>query len=501
MKRNYLWIAATAMIMAGCTNTDILRDTSALDKPALITFDTYHSKSTKAPVNSEVDLTIENNGFGVFAFKHETTKTISEGKIDLSGIAKDYTNPVFDNTKTWYNPNYNETSSPFYTKYQYEFPRYWDKQMFYTFFAYSPYTAYSQVVEDTDDADYDATLKGVTLFTKTGLITRTDIHSVQCASDSKDTIITNGNNPSITRKKYFVIPKSATADASDKDIKDYTFAPCVPGQKWHATNQTVATTDPKYYENSEITVGFIFHHALSQLKVNVKAKNEENDPDDNTKNGHEYKGIKSIYLTKLEITNLPPLTDLDNNYITCSQNKVDFGSIYKYTKDEVVYNPLTFNPSNYNDKNLEIVKKTAEATSDNPAQYLINGTDTGDPLYILDGGYTLSDAPAGSSTVNGYIDQNFVYYVAPNLPTVTDKNKHNLVIEYYIDYMDNKSEKFSRTIQLDGAPFNFDEMLASYVYKIGITISLDQIYITVDDVLWNSGPSTPADINISGDEL
>lgn len=482
MKRINIIIAATATILAGCSNADIL-NTINEEKPALITFDTYHSKSTKAPVNSEVDLTIENNGFGVFAFKHEGAKTIESGKIDLSDIAKDYTNPVFDNTKTWYNPNYVATTSPFFTKYEYEFPRYWDKQMNYTFFAYAPYTANSQVVEDTDDAEYDATLKGVTLFTKTGLITRTDIHSVQCASGSTPKVINNGNNTPVTRKQYSVIAKTETVAASDKDIKDYTIAPCVPGQRWHATNQTSLT-----YDNSDITVGFLFHHILSQLNVNIKAKNEEYEEDPQSeKKGHEYKGIKRIYLTKLEITNLPELTDLDDNYITCAQNKADFASIYKYTSNEVVYTPLTFNPSNYNNKNLEIVKKTAEATSDDPAQYLVNGTDSGDPLFILDGGFTLADLPAGGSTIKGYIDQSFRYYIAPNLPTVTDKDKHDIVIEYYIDYMDNKSEKFSRTIRLDNETFNFSEMLASYIYNINITISLDQIYITVDDVEWNDG--------------
>ena len=486
MKRINLIIATTATILAGCSNADIL-NTVYEEKPALITFDTYHSAGTKAPVNSEEDLTIGNNGFGVFAFKHVDAKTITAGKIDLSDIAKEYTNPVFDNTMTWYNPNYVENTSPFFTKYQYEYPRYWDKQMNYTFFAYAPYTENSQVVEDTDDADYDADLTGVTLFTKTGLITRTDIHAVQCASGSTAKTITNGENPSITRKQYSVIAETQTVQASDKNIKDYTIAPCVPGQKWHATNQT-----DQNYDNSDITVGFIFHHILSQLNVNVKAKNEENDPDDNTKNGHEYKGIKSIYLTKLEITNLPPLADLADNYITCSQNKADFASIYQYAQDEVVYNPLTFNPSNYNNKNLEIVKKTSAT----PVQYLVNGTDSGDPLYILDGGFDLDDDPAGGSTVKGYVDQSFRYYIAPNLPTVTDKDKHDIVIEYYIDYMDNKSEKFSRTIRLDNDTYNFSEMLASYIYNINITISLDQIYITVDDVEWNDGVAA---LNVSAD--
>lgn len=474
MKRIYLTIAATATILAGCTNTDILRGTDSEDSLELIKFDTYHSAGTKAPIYNETNLTKENGGFGVFAFKHADAKNIIDGKIDLSAVSDDYA--VFDNTKTWYNPNYVEATSPFFTKYEYEYPRYWDKQMNYTFFAYAPYAQKAT-----------AEVKGVSLDKTTGKITRTDIHKIQTASSPTNVTHGEGEN-AVTRAQYNV---------SDADVIDYLLAPCVPGQKWHATNQTVSEESSSYYENAEITVGFVFHHMLSQLNVSINAKNEENDPEDNTKNGHEYKGIKNIYVTKLEITNLPSLTDLSSNYITCQQNKVDFATIYK---TEETGNPLTFSPSNYTES-LEIVKSIAGATAEDPTTYSINGeTATATPLYILDGGKSL-DIKAGSTAINGYFDQKFQYFVAPNMPTVATGDLHDLKIDYYIEYLDNKAEKFSRTVRLDDNTFNFDEMLASYIYNINITISLDQIYITVDDVLWNSGPSTPADINISGDEL
>lgn len=466
MKRHYLWIAATATILAGCTNTDILRDTISESEPELITFDTYHSGGTKAPISDETKLTTGNGGFGVYAFKHKNSIPISDGIIDLSAIAGQFTNPVFDNTKTWYNPDYVYSPSTFFTKYQYEYPRYWDKQMIYTFFAYAPYAP--QANGDT---------KGVSLDVATGKITRNDIHSVQCASGSTNKAIGPDDNKK-NRAQYSVIDDNTETEAneaSDKDIKDYLLAPCVPGQKWHATNQSAES-----YDNKDITVGFIFHHMLSQLNVSIKAKNEEYNADPQSpKKGHEYKGIKSIYVSKLEITNLPALTNLTSNYITCQQNKVDFAAIYNTATET----PLTFTPSKYSD-NLEIVKSTTGAAT----TYSINGESaTANPLYILDGGTTVDAKAAGSTDINGYIDQYFRYFVAPNKPEVTGtEHKHDLNIDYYIEYLDGKAELFSRTIQLDDATFNFDEMLASYIYNIEITISLDQIYITVDDVPWNT---------------
>lgn len=491
MKRHYLWIAATATVLAGCTNTDILRDTISEGQSELITFDTYHSGGTKAPVYNETNLTTGNGGFGVFAYKHQDPINITGNIIDLSEIADEYTNPVFDNTLTWYNENYDPTTtdekSIFFTKYQYEFPRYWDKQMNYTFFAYAPHA------DKMDDA---TNTKGVYLNPATGLIKRNDIHKIQSATSSTNKDITNGT-VTRTRAQYIV---------NDANIKDYLLAPCVPGQRWHNTNRTIEKTNPDYWKNSEITVGFIFHHMLSQLNVNINAKNEEYSETDAEKKGHEYKGIKSIYVTKLEITNLPSLADLDANYIECEQTMANFTSIYKYTtgsgSDITTVNPLKFTPSNYNDQSLEIVKTIPGAAANDPSTYSINGeTATSNPLYILDGGVSLNDKAAGSTDIKGYIDQKFQYFVAPNMPTVATGDLHDLKIDYYIEYLDNKAEKFSRTVRLDDNTFNFDEMLASYIYNINITISLDQIYITVDDVLWNSGPSTPADIDISGDEL
>lgn len=508
MKRNYyLWIAAAAAIVAGCAQENVLRDTVSESEQVLIAFDTYHSKATKAPVSKEEDLTTLNGGFGVFAFKYTDNDGIgvSENKIDISSIYNQYTNPVFDNTKTWYNEAYDATADAdknlFFTKYQYEYPRYWDKQMTYTFFAYAPHNPDYRIVAD-DEANTNG-FTGVTLVAKTGLITRTDILSVQCASGATTKTIGTGDN-AVSRAQYSVIADNTETtdanEASDKNIKDYLLAPVVAGEKWHATNQTTLpySQDNQPYNNAEITVGFEFHHILSQLNVNIKAKNEEYEADPQSeKKGHEYKGIKSIYITKLEITNLPPLTDLGTNYVKCQQNKADFANIYAYS----TYQPLTFTPGKYDD-NLAIVNPTSGAST-----YSINGeTATANPLYILDGGTTLVADAAGSTAINGYIDQKFQYYVAPNKPEVTGTtHKHDLNIEYYIEYIKepgketNKKEVFNRSIQLDD---EFDEMLASYIYNIDVTISLDQIYLTVEKAVnWDSGRTTPHNLVLDGDDL
>ena len=61
MKRNYLWIAATATILAGCTQNEFIRDSLSDETPEVISFDTYHSKATKAPIKEDANLIKQNN--------------------------------------------------------------------------------------------------------------------------------------------------------------------------------------------------------------------------------------------------------------------------------------------------------------------------------------------------------------------------------------------------------------------------------------------------------
>lgn len=449
MKRNLLLIAGIISLFAACAEKETLKEVNYGDEPTLIAFDTYHSKSTKAPIFTEVDLISSNGGFGVYAFKHEANIPLVNKKVDLSNVAEDYTNPVFDNTKVWYNEAYN-TNSEFFQKYEYEVPRYWDKQLYYTFFAYAPIT---DVITDTTST---STQKGIFLDPATGWFLRTDVHEVQCASSPSDKVISS----TVTRDQY---------DIDDDNIKDYLLAPCAYGQKWHETNQSSIQ-----YLNNEITVGFVFSHILSQLNVNINVQKEYSDSIANdTLNGHEYKGIENIYVTKLEIENLPTLLDTANNYTFCQQQDAYFAQIYGNST-------LKFTNDNYS-TTLKIVDQTTENSA---TTYKINGgAASANPLYLLDGGTTITASPAGSLLTDGYIDHKFRYYIVPSTATA---DGHDLNIGYSIKYVDGKTESFKRTIHLAEAPFNFTKMDPSFIYNVYITISLDQIYITVDDVEWDS---------------
>lgn len=498
MKKYYLFVTA-ATILAACTQNDTLKkEVSGDNESTLISFETYHSKSTKATVETETDLTEPNNGFGVYAYKYSpndkysATNTsgirVNEGVINLSSVKNEYTNPVFNNTMIYYNKDYNSTAADqkpiYHEKFTYKYPRYWDKEMYYAFFAYAPQSS-----------------TGVTFEPVTGLFKFTNMHKIQRASDALNKEVGTGENSS-NISQYQVIAKSATnyATSNNAAIKDYLLAPCQSEEKWHGTTQMSNPYLEGGYEKANITVGFNFSHMLSKLNVSVKAKQEwKGTYNDVQYNGHEYQGIKNIYITKLEITNLPELTNLSENYLTsCQQNKVDFAHIYDN-------GAITFNPSNYT-TSLGIVSPT----TDNPVKYSINGeTATTTPLYILAGGNETPNINPGNKEFDGYIDQLFTYYVAPNTPSVTDPEKpHVLKIEYYIEYLDNYKEKLSREIDLsniaNGAndPYNFNDMKPSYVYNINVVIGLDQIYLTATQTPWDDTTTHPEnDIYFNNDEF
>ena len=518
MKRNVLLIAAAATIFAACADKVTLNEPTDNDEPIKIAFDTYHSKGTKAPVTKETDLIKENGGMGIYAYKFpadpsDQTKPLvkynEESKqINLSAVAgqdNEYTNPVFDNTMVYYNTNFNESqasASNFHEKFTYDFPRYWDKQMYYAFFAYAP-----QMNASTDDNDNTDVFFNVA----TGLFKFKTMHEIQCASDAQDKTIGSGNDE-VTVKQYSVIEdadknndenyatKHAAYEASKNyAIKDYLIAPCQPSEKWHATNQS--STGSYYnngtpYEKANITVGFTFSHLLSKLNVTIKAKDEKNDPDATpaVTGNHEYKGIKSIYIKKLEIENLPKLTGsanyLSSNYLkSCQQNMAQFTNIY----DGIFANNAVVTYTTTDDKEYFTSKLNIVGDGSTNGKYAVNGDDNQDnPLYILAGGKVTSDAEglhftnAGSKAVNGYVDQAFTYYVAPNKPNTG--TKYILNLDYYVEFFNEdggtRVEKYSRTIDLTTG-YSFAEMKPSYVYNVNLVIGLDQIYIAVDDVEWN----------------
>lgn len=484
MKRKYLLIVVAAALFAACAEKETLNQVIDNSEPIKIAFDAFNSKKTRAAIETEVDLTKANGGMSVYAYKYSSDDNIDvvNHVIDFSSISGKYTNPIFDNTMVYYNYDAN-TAANYHEKFTYDYPRYWDKQMSYVFFAYAP---------------QDVTAGAVILDDETGLFEFKNIYKVQCASDAQDKAVDSGVGTE-TKKQYSVIEDVESSDAeytakhaaylasNNYTIKDYLLAPCQAGEKWHGTNQMGNGSyfnNGTAYDKANITVGFTFSHLLSKLNVKVKAKNEWNGEfdlngnstieDDEKFYGHEYKGIESIYITKLEITKLPQISDA---YLTsCQQNEVDFSSIYSGTA-------VTYNPGTYPSSSLDIVG--ASGTN----KFKINGEDNLDEaLFILAGGSVEEDQTThdltftcpGKKSVDGYVDQAFTYYIAPS--ALANNDKHELVIDYFIKYVDGREELVSRTIDL--TPYSFTELKPSFIYNISLEISLDQIYITVDDAAW-----------------
>lgn len=465
MKKCYLLAAAAAMLTA-CTNNEKLTADIDNDGQVLIGFETFHEKSLKSAVNNQSDMTSDNGGFGVYGYKHLNDREAAEGIINLSDInpesSVNYVTPIFDNVKVWY---VNGATTKDFT---YAVPKYWDKEKFYTFFAYAPYAdkiaAATDAVEDdptTTDVDESkpatAEVKGIFFDQNTGKFTRNDIKALQSTSSTTSVTVVGVEE---SRTQY------TTAD--ETSVTDYLIAPYVPHQKSGSTNQI-----GKDYTGKEITVGFTFSHILSKLNVFVKAKDEENDLDDDEKNGHEYSGVKDIKVTKLNIENLPNAT---TEIATYAQNKTD----------EVAG---TWSPYRYI-TTLNLISGT-NATSESE-------------LYILDGGK--GNATEVTNAPTNYIPQEFHYFIAPNDPDdptteddpatteiVENKEHYTLNIDYVITYVDGTTEPYTRTIDLSKESAAFASMAQNNTYNINITIGLTQIYFTVEAI---DGWATATETNI-----
>lgn len=413
-------IAATAALFAACAGNDTYRDVVE-NETDLIGFETYHGKATRAAVNKPKDLILTNGGFGVYGYKHEGEKTASNGTVSVSG-----TTNVFNNVQVWYVSNdFAATPTQGFT---YEVPKYWDKTKTYTFFAYAPYVA--EATSSSHGISFDET---------TGLFTRTDIQSLQ----STNKIGTKGAK---NRTQY--------VDADESNVIDYLIAPYVFNQKHNATNQS-----GKDYTGKEKTVGFTFYHILSKLNVKVQVKDEF------ATGGHQYKGVQDIQITKLNIENLPNVSQ----DVVYSQTSVTEGSsatvpAASYLK-AVGGDPLNFTTT------LNMIAGT-------------NATAAG-PLFILDGGSKDSQTGVITNPADS-ISQRFHYYIAPNTPTGEGHNHYKLNIDYTITYVDGTVDPFSRTVDLsDESSLNtgssvLANMQQNSIYNVVITIALDQIYFDVD---------------------
>ena len=307
MKKSYLMIAAAAALFAACASNDTFKEFSNED--VLIGFETFHEKATRAAVSAGSDLTSANGGFGVFGYNHDDSRAVSSGSIDMTITG---TSNVFDNVKVWYVDENTLTKG-----FTYDVPKYWNKNKYYTFFAYAPWNAST-----------------VTLAPATGKFTRTDVQSLQSTNAATPTTVTVGTN---SRDKY--------TDAVETSVTDYLFAVCVPQQQYAATNQTT-------YSGYQKTVGFTFSHILSKLNVIVKAKNEAS--------GHQYKGVSNIQVTSLNIENLP-----------------NTAANVTYTQTATDGVAGTFSPANYT-TNLNIISGTNALTAG--PLYILDGGANGTPV-------------------------------------------------------------------------------------------------------------------------
>lgn len=287
--------------------------------------------------------------------------------------------------------------------------------------------------------------KGIAFDQSKGLFTRNDIIALQSTNNSQSNAGPNSN-----RVQY------GDSIESGADLKDYLIAPYVPTQKAGYTN----------HSSNKNTVQFTFSHILSKLNVYVRAKNESA-----AVSGHEYAGVKDIQVTKLNIQNMPISSSETATYEQIKANEVGG----KWT------------PGKYT-TTLNIIGGTGALTSD--------------PLYILDGG----DGTATSVTAKPqYIPQEFHYFVAPNKPvddsstTGVDEGKYILNIDYTITYVDNTTDPFTRSIDLSGLNAAFTEMLQNNIYKIIVTIGLDQIYFDVNTIKGWTPTDNSNDTNVNVD--
>ena len=419
-------MAATAIVVA-CSDTGTFKELK--NETELIGFRTNHENITRAAVTAPSGLTDANGGFGVYGFKHKNDRAAdSNNHIDLSDNdpqtnGENYVQTIFNNVKVWYVED--ATTKDF----TYAVPRYWDVEKFYTFFAYAPHATVA-------DANQNPAVKGIAFDQSTGLFTRNDILSVQDAS-AHDATTPSAHIASASSTDYHF------TDAVESSIVDYLFGSYVPHQKKGSTNQS-EKTGPDSYTGKELTVGFTFSHILSKLNVTVKALQSS------ASGFHGYKGIKDIKVTKLSIANLPAKTPVD---VTYSQTGVNSAA-------------GSFSPSAFTSTSLDMINTASGA----------DATST-DALYILYGG-SISGTTITNPTT--FWDQSFHYYVTPNDPG--ENNHYTLDLDYTITYVDGTVDEYTRSINLKTLTGTtaFASMQQAYVYNITVTISLDQIYFTVE---------------------
>lgn len=255
MKKSYLMIAAAAAMFAACSSNDTFKEIVDNNENVLIGFETFHEKATRATATDEIsgptNFTKAHGGFGVWGFKGSPANIVAaSGTPAVVNISDDTKfTPVFENVQVWY---VNESTPS--RGFTYAVPKYWDKNMEYTFFAYAPY--------DKDNATLDLTK---------GIITIDDIASIQDISannsETGEALVYSGTNTT--------------------SVTDYLMASYEYDQKLNTTNQSSLS-----YTLKGQTVGFTFGHMLSKLQINLQASEA-------------YSGVKTLTVNSLSIENMP----------------------------------------------------------------------------------------------------------------------------------------------------------------------------------------------------
>ena len=134
--RNYLWIAAAAML-AACSNDVALRDNvqTQTEAPKAIGFNSYSLKATRGDATVKTNLEYYHSTFAVYG-----TKQSNNDETDIQyvfGAAP--TETVL--TPVGVTCTFQTTADAVLGDWKYENPRYWDKQATYDFIAYAPVSA------------------------------------------------------------------------------------------------------------------------------------------------------------------------------------------------------------------------------------------------------------------------------------------------------------------------------------------------------------------------
>ena len=149
--KKYLFILATAAIVASCSNTDTIKEVVYPDAP--IGFAAYADVATKANTNNKTNLDFFYPTFNVFGYKYtDDWKVVFNEETNEYFEQDGQGNVVFDGTGEAPSSEWSTPISGWY----YEGVRYWDKfATKYKFGAYVPAAAASEVDfaynNDTDD--------------------------------------------------------------------------------------------------------------------------------------------------------------------------------------------------------------------------------------------------------------------------------------------------------------------------------------------------------------